>query len=241
MIKIALNGARPKTESRFIPNSPSEIKEDVQKLFHAGFSVFHIHIYENSGKESLATKDLSAVISSLSFISKKIKIGISTGDWIEPDLTKRINHIRSWKIIPDFASVNMVEENSIEIAEELIKKGIKVEAGLTDPESAEKFVKSGIIKNCIRILIEPQEQNLNEALTMVEKIEAVLDDNKTKLKRLLHGFDDTAWGLINEAFKRNYDTRIGLEDTIFLPSGKKASGNLELAEEALKLKPNDYK
>jgi uncharacterized protein (DUF849 family) len=159
MIKIALNGARPKTESRFIPNSPSEIKEDVQKLFQSGFSTFHVHIYDTSGKESLADKDLAAVISRLRDISTQIKIGISTGDWIEPDLTKRISHIRSWKIIPDFASVNIVEENSIEIAKELIMKGIKVEAGLTDPESAEKFVKSGIIKYCIRILIEPQEQN----------------------------------------------------------------------------------
>jgi uncharacterized protein (DUF849 family) len=236
MIKIALNGARPKSESSFIPNTPLEIKEDVQKLFHAGFSTFHLHIYDISGKESLADKDLAAVISRLRDISKQIKIGISTGDWIEPDLTKRISHIRSWKVIPDFASVNIVEENSIEIAKELIMKGIKVEAGLTDPESAEKFVKSGIIKDCIRILIEPQEQNLNEALITVGKIEAVLDDKKIKLKRLLHGFDDTAWGLINEAFKRNYDTRIGLEDTIFLPSGKKASGNLELAEEVLKLR-----
>ncbi len=235
MIKIALNGARPKTESQFIPNTPSEIKEDVQKLFHAGFSLFHVHIYDNLFKESLADKDLSAVISSLRNISIKLKIGISTGDWIEPDLNKRIDHIRSWKIIPDFASVNIVEENSIEIAEELIKKGIKIEAGLTDPESAEKFVKSGIVKDCIRILIEPQEQNLNEALITVEKIENILDNNKIKLKRLMHGFDDTAWGLINEAFKRGYDTRIGLEDTIFLPSGKKASGNLELAGEAFKI------
>ncbi|HSR18417.1 MAG TPA: 3-keto-5-aminohexanoate cleavage protein [Ignavibacteriaceae bacterium] len=236
MIKIALNGARPKTESRFIPNTPSEIKEDVQKLFHAGFTTFHVHIYDTSGKESLAYKDLAAVISRLRDISKQIKIGISTGDWIESDLNKRIDHIRSWKIIPDFASVNIVEENSIEIAEELIRKGIKIEAGLTDPESAEKFVKYGIVKDCIRILIEPQEQNLNEALITVEKIETILDSNNIRVKRLLHGFDDTAWGLINEAFKRDYATRIGLEDTIFLPSGKKATGNLELAREALKLK-----
>ncbi len=69
----------------------------------------------------------------------------------------------------------------------------------------------------------------------MEKIEAILDQYKINLNRLLHGFDETAWGLIKEAFKRGYDTRIGLEDTIFLPSGKKASSNLELTEEALKI------
>ncbi len=235
MIKIALNGARPKNECEFIPNTPAEIKKEVLKLFHLGFLIFHIHIYDNSGRESLAMKDVKEVVGSLREISPDIQLGISTGDWIEPDFSKRINYIRNWRVIPDFASVNIVEENSIEVAEELIKREIKVEAGLTDTESAEKFVKSGIVNECVRILIEPQEQSINDALSTVEKIEAILDQYKINLNRLLHGFDETAWGLIKEAFKRGYDTRIGLEDTIFLPSGKKASSNLELTEEALKI------
>jgi uncharacterized protein (DUF849 family) len=236
MIQIALNGARPKSECRFIPNTPSEIKGDVRKLFQAGFSIFHVHIYDDSGKESLSAVDVGTVIRSVREISLDILVGISTGDWIEPDLDSRINHIRNWRVIPDFASLNIVEENSIEVAEELIKKGIRIEAGITDHESAQKFVKSGIIGNCIRILIEPQDLNLGDALISTEKIVDILDHNQIELKRLLHGFDETAWGLINEAFKRGYDTRIGFEDTIFLPSGKKADSNLELAEEVLKIK-----
>jgi len=237
MIQIALNGARPKPESKYIPNTPREIKSDVLKLFNAGFNLFHIHIYDNEGKESLADKDVNKIIRGVRNISGKIKVGISTGDWIEPNLNKRIKQIRSWKVLPDFASVNIVEQDSIEISEELIKKGIKIEAGITDPETAEKFARSSIINDCIRILIEPQEQNIKDALVTVKKIETILDDHKIKVKRLLHGFDLTAWDLVEEAIKRGYDARIGLEDTIFLPWGSEASGNLELAEKALRLGP----
>lgn len=235
MIKIALNGARSESPGVLIPNTPFRIKDDARKLFQSGFSIFHVHIYNDSGKESLQPDDVAKVINYIREISPYILIGISTGDWIEPNFEKRKMDIRNWKIIPDFASVNIIEENSIEVAQELIKKGIQVEAGITDPASAEKFVQSNINNNCLRILIEPQEQIFTEALSNVETIEKILDFGNIRIERLLHGFDETAWPLLLEAFKKGYRARIGLEDTIYLPSGKKAMGNLELAEAALKM------
>ena len=52
--------------------------------------------------------------------------------------------------------------------------------------------------------------------------------NNNKLKILLHGFNSASWGLLREAKKRGYDSRMGLEDTIYLESGEKAKNNLEL-------------
>jgi uncharacterized protein (DUF849 family) len=50
--------------------------------------------------------------------------------------------------------------------------------------------------------------------------------------RLLHGVDATAWPLLQEAARRGYDARIGLEDTLRLPGGELAGDNLELVRAA---------
>jgi len=243
LIKIALNGVRTKAESKHIPHSLEEIINSVKEIVDLpagrqgfGFTVFHIHVYDSYGKESLKNEDLSSMLKNVRKLSPKIKIGISTGDWIVPDFNERLQLIKEWNVIPDFASVNIVEENSLIIAEELIRKGVSIEAGIIDPETAEKFVNNKIKDKCLRILIEPQEENLNEALVTVKRIESVLDKSNISLPRLLHGFDNTAWGLIKEAMKKDYETRIGLEDTIFLPSGEKAKSNLELLKVAVKIK-----
>jgi len=56
----------------------------------------------------------------------------------------------------------------------------------------------------------------------------MLNEANVQTPRLLHGFDTTAWPLLKVALQRGYDTRIGLEDTLTLPDGRKASGNAEL-------------
>lgn len=41
-------------------------------------------------------------------------------------------------------------------------------------------------------------------------------------------YENTAWPLLNVALQRGYDTRIGLEDTLYLPDGGMARDNAEL-------------
>jgi uncharacterized protein (DUF849 family) len=49
---------------------------------------------------------------------------------------------------------------------------------------------------------------------------------------LLHGFDETAWGLFDDATVFGYQLRIGLENTLGLPNGEIARHNAELVAEA---------
>lgn len=235
LLKIALNGARLKTENIYIPQTIEEIEKDVRQLFLIGYKVFHIHCYDKNGNESLKPEDVSELVIRVRKISLQIKIGISSGDWIEPNLEKRIRHIQNWTDVPDFISVNMIEEDAVEVSNELIKKRVKIEAGLNEAKAAEIFVNSNLDKYCERILIEPEEERLEEALLTVSEIENFLKQNNSELKILLHGFNSASWGLLREAKKRGYDSRMGLEDTIFLESGKKAKNNLELIKEARKI------
>jgi uncharacterized protein (DUF849 family) len=235
LLKIALNGARPKSENEFIPQSIEEIIEDVQSIYRFGYQVFHIHCYDKHGNESIEPEDVSELVSSIKTISSQIQIGISTGDWIEPDLKKRMKYIENWNVVPDFASVNMIENDALTISKILMKKGVLVEAGLSEKKAAEIFVKSELDKGCVRILIEPEEEDINGAMNTITEIESILNRNKNTLRRLLHGFNSASWGLLKEAKRRGYECRMGMEDTIYLENGKKVTSNLELIKDARKI------
>lgn len=235
LLKIALNGARSKGQHKFIPQSHYEIKKEVKLLFDIGYKVFHIHCYDKNGNESLNPDDVNNLVSLVKGISPEIQLGISSGDWIEPDLAKRKNYINSWVNVPDFISVNMIEDDAIEISGLLISKGIEIEAGLNEKKAAEKFVESGLVNHSIRVLIEPEPEELNEAIEVVDEIERILNTNKINTPRLLHGFNEVSWELLREAKRRGYDSRIGMEDTIFLETGTMVNGNLELVNYAEKI------
>lgn len=84
-----------------------------------------------------------------------------------------------------------------------------------------------------QLLLEPEENDLAAALQTVAAIEAVLNEAQVKAPRLLHGFDATAWSLLDAALARGYDTRIGLEDVLLLPDGDLARDNAHLVAVAL--------
>lgn len=235
LIKIALNGARSKSENQYLPHSLEEVETEVQLLFKHGSRVFHIHCYDEDGNESLKPYDVEKLVTTIKNVSEEIQIGISSGDWIEPDYKKRKQYFTSWQKTPDFISVNMIEENAIEISKLLISKGIFVEAGLNEKKSAEIFVESKLSNGCCRILIEPESEIFDKAIETVEEIEQILDVNKIKIPRLLHGFNSAAWDILREAKKRGYDSRVGMEDTIYLENGKKVNSNLEIFLEAKRI------
>jgi uncharacterized protein (DUF849 family) len=164
-----------------------------------------------------------------------VQVGVSTGEWIVPDPSLRLKTIAGWTELPDFASVNFNEEGAVEIAQLLISRGVGIEAGLCDEGAAAKLLNGTLAERCIRILLEPQEQQLERALGVVKGIESRLDRAGIELPRLLHGTEATAWCVIREAIKYGYDTRIGFEDTLSLPDGAVAATNAELVSEAKRL------
>lgn len=236
LIKAALNGARKKSEYILIPQSPEELASEAKKSVEAGAGAIHFHVYDKNGNESLHFNDVGNSLSLIRKTCPGIPLGISTGEWIVPNLNERLKLIGEWKIIPDFVSVN-IDENGVEdICKILIEKNIKIEAGISSEKDVKNFLKLNIVDKTIRILIEPVEDLFNEALNSVLQIEKALDDHKINIPRLLHGFENTAWELIELAFDRNYETRIGFEDTIFLPDGTKAKSNAELVNHSINLK-----
>jgi uncharacterized protein (DUF849 family) len=159
---------------------------------------------------------------------------VSTAAWIEQDVARRLAFVHSWIELPDSAGVNFGEAGAVELATTLLARGIGVEAGIFSAEDAQRLIAAGLAQQCTHVQIEPiLTQNITEALATAQAIERVLDAAGVTTPRLLHGKDATAWSLLAYAATQGYATRIGLEDTLWLPSGALAHDNADLIRTAL--------
>lgn len=238
LIKAAINGGRSRAEHGAVPVTPEDQVKAVVDSLRAGAGAIHLHIRSTAGdltyKESLQPADIAQTLSVIRAASAEAQIGVSTGAWIVPDAAARFEAVKAWEVLPDFASVNLCEEGAVKLATLLRSRNVGVEAGLCAAADAEILMMSGLAKRCIRVLIEPQEQTMETALANVNAIEEVLKSLKGELSFLLHGTEATVWPMMDEAIARGYGVRVGLEDTLVLPDGSQAPGNVELVEEAVR-------
>ena len=240
IIKAAINGGRSKAEHAAVPVSPEEQATAVVACLKAGANAIHLHVRGTSesgqvsyGKESLFAEDVARTLSVVREVAPDASIGVSTGAWILPE-PERFQAISVWKVQPDFASVNFSEDGAAELAKLFLSRGVGVEAGLIDFDSAQAFVESGLAPDCLRVLLEPQEQEMADALQTVRAMEDALSAAGKLPPLLLHGTEATTWPMMSEAIRRGYDIRVGLEDTLVLSDGKLARDNVELVEEAVR-------
>jgi uncharacterized protein (DUF849 family) len=231
-MKAALNGNRAPGAHPDLPVSPEELAVAAAESVVAGAGAIHLHARNRDGAESLAPGDVARAVAAVRAAVRTTPVGVTTGAWIVPDPDERHALVKSWDVVPDFASVNFHEEGAEALAKLLQGKGAGVEAGLCDAPAAARFVGSGLAARSLRVLIEPQEAGLAAALATVAEIEATLDAAGVEAPRLLHGTGGTTWGLIAEAARRGYDTRIGLEDTLLREDATEAAGNAALVVEA---------
>jgi uncharacterized protein (DUF849 family) len=234
LIEAALNGGRTRSEHPAIPQSPDEMAQAAKESVEAGARAVHFHVRGRHGRESLAPEDVGAAVSAVRAAIPGTPFGVSTGAWIVRDATLRYKLVSQWPVLPDFVSVNFKEEGAVDLARLLLSRGLEIEGGLADVEGANILVASGLAPRCLRILLEPQEPTARAALENVRAIEAALDHGGVKLPRLLHGFNQTAWEVIDAAIAGSYDTRVGFEDTLTLPQGMPAKTNAELVAETIR-------
>lgn len=232
MIQVCLNGKRSKAEHPALPVTAVELLYEAQDALKAGGQTIHFHVRDGQGKETFAPNALAIQVGQLKEALPGVLIGISTGAWVEPSVEKRLALINSWEVLPDYVSINGHEDGFERIFEAIRKKGIDVEAGLQNAEAARHYLAAGFLKDCFRVLIEPAEQELAEALATVSAIESVVGGQMSKDRILLHGLDQTCWPVLYEAIERGYQVRIGLEDTLYDRTGRTATGNAALVTAA---------
>jgi uncharacterized protein (DUF849 family) len=232
MLQACLNGGRNLEFHPALPLSADALAEDAEAVIASGAEQIHLHVRGSDGKESLHPDDVARTLAAVREAAPGVPVGLSTGWWIPPKGRARQEHIRAWQVLPDYVSINLIEEDSAEVIELAISKGIGVEAGIWSPADAEKFIALPRARDCLRALIEINEQDLPAAMKACRGVMTILDRAAIGLPRLLHGLDATTWDIYRETLARSIDARIGLEDGKYLPDGTVAAGNAALIRAA---------
>ena len=234
VLKACLNGARTKQDHPRCPVTPAELAVDAAAVVAAGAEALHIHPRDAGGRESVSPSAVAATLDAIRAVVD-VPVGITTGAWVVADLDALHDAIRSWTVLPDFASVNIHETAAIATAELLLDRGVGVEAGVWSATAGTILVRSGLADRCLRILAEPMEQTVESALVNVGEIEAALANVAPEVPTLLHGMEEVAWQLVPVAIQRGYDIRVGFEDCLTLPGGQLAPDNAAMVRAAVAL------
>jgi uncharacterized protein (DUF849 family) len=232
MLKAALNGDRQPGSHPGLPLTPSELAADAAACVQIGAAAVHIHPRSAAGVETLDPEVVDETVR-LVRAAAAVSIGVSTGAWIQPESRRRADLVSGWRE-PDMASVNFSEAGAGLVIEALLEAGIAVEAGVWTVDDAERLAASGFASRVVRVLVEivhPTPDPVGEAVA----IEGALDRLGIDAPRLIHGEEGTAWPVLRHAIARGCDTRVGLEDTLYLPDGTVAASNAALVEAALAL------
>jgi uncharacterized protein (DUF849 family) len=201
----------------------------------AGARELHVHPRGPDGLESLDADHVAETLQIIRAAVPGIPVGLSTHWRIPPGGLNRQEPIRHWTTLPDYVSINLIEDDADDLIAFMLSKGIGVEAGLWSVSDAERFVGMKDADKCLRVLIEINEQDVAEGLTVAQGIEAVLKTAGSKLPILLHGDEASVWPIYTEAMAKGFDSRIGLEDGNLLPSGQRARDNADLIRAAISL------
>ena len=232
LFKACLNGNRTRQEHPGVPQTPAELAEAARDAWQAGSGAVHVHPRGADGKPSLNATDMAATLNAIRTLCPGLPVGVSTTDGIEPNVKARWQAITNWNVQPDFASVNFSEPDAERLTQHFLAVGVGVEAGLSGQADVERLLQSGLVPRCLRLLLEPEEQRAQDAQANALNMIGLLDGAALQVPRLLHGFDDAAWPLLEFAGSLAYDTRIGLEDVLMLPDGRRAHDNASLVHAA---------
>jgi uncharacterized protein (DUF849 family) len=230
LLQAALNGPFGKDVHPALPVSAPELVRDGAASVAAGAQAIHLHPRGGDGAERLDAQVVDAVVAAVREACG-VPVGVSTGAWIEPDLGRRLELIAAWSA-PDYASVNLSEDGAFDVMRTLLDAGIGIEAGVWSVQDAERLAACGLGDRLTRILVEPVDVVVGDAVALVDEIHAALDRLGLAAPRLQHGDGEATWILLRDAIRRGIDTRIGLEDTVDGPDGSRADGNEALVRAA---------
>ncbi|MBB4436989.1 MULTISPECIES: 3-keto-5-aminohexanoate cleavage protein [Rhizobium] len=232
IVQACINGARASAFHPLLPLTIDAMVRDAAASIAAGAAELHIHPRGADGKESLAAVD--DTVGAIRRVCPGTLLGVSTGAWIEGDREKTREAIRRWSVLPDYASVNLSEDDAPDVMQLVRQKGIGIEVGLASVADAERYIGLDDHERVFRVLIElDDEQDFQRACDIADGIINVLRDSQLNRPILLHGFDETVWPFVRMARERGYSTRIGLEDGKHLPDGTIANDNAALVTAAV--------
>lgn len=243
MIQVTPSGPFGKDRHPRLPVSLDALVADLRECFLAGAGGVHLHVRDESGAETLDPARVNLVAAHVRELATQlgtpVEIGLTTGAWILPRLAERIAMIREWEGV-DCATVNLSEDGFEHVMQALLDAGAGIDVGLWAPRETDLLIASGYLPAAQRVSIEldPGEPYFLQGTPqeLARRVNEALDDAGSHCRRLTHGMNDWTWPLVEDAFRRGHDTRVGFEDSVLLPDGRVADGNADLVRAAVALR-----
>lgn len=235
LLQAALNGARTDDEHPAIPRTPQQLATAGQASVAAGARVLHVHAFDGEGRETLAAEPTDGVLRALRAACPGIPLSLTTREEIEPDRERRHALIAGWNERPDLVTVNFEEEGVAELCEQLIGRGVGIEAGLLAVADAGLFVESAVAPRCTRVMIEPLNPDPEAAVADAEMMQWIVEEAGIDLEQVHHGDGIACWAVNARGARLGHGIRTGLEDVTVLPDGSLAPDNAALVAAAAEL------
>jgi len=231
-LQVALNGdsIHPAT-----PRTPAAIAEAARAAVDAGAQSVHVHAFDDAGRETLEGAAGAQVLRAIRARCPATPISLTTSAAIVADPGERFRIVEAWEELPDLVTANQGEPRIVELCELLLSRGVGIEAGLLTSEDARAFVRSGLAARCRRVLIEPLDADLNDALRHAARMEDIVVSAGITLEQVHHGYGPACWAVNRRGLERGHGIRTGLEDITLLPDGRPARDNADLVAAAARL------
>lgn len=229
-LQAALNGDRVHPA---VPHTPDEIAADTVAAVAAGAQSVHVHVFDEEGRQSLATEHVARVLRAVRAGCPQTPISLTTSADVEADPRSRYRAVEAWTELPDLVTANQGEDGIAELCELLAGRGVGIEAGLLSIGDAEAFVASGAARWCVRVMVEPLDADPGAAVAHAEAIEKLVTDAGITLEQVHHGDGVASWSVNQRAVSLGHGIRTGLEDTPVLPDGQQARDNADCVTAAV--------
>lgn len=233
-LKAAINGGCTHEDHPGSPTTPEAIAEQTKLAIEAGADVVHFHVRDDEGGQSIDPDRLDSVLNAIRAIAPHACVGTTTGLWtVQGGHVERLAAVRSWRNLPDFASVAFCEEGAEETAQLVVSRGMTLESAVWSIDDVPALLRSSVLDQNVRVLIEPLAEDPDDAVEACREMAAALRAGGVRAPLLYHGDEATVWPVLRAAAEDGAQIRIGFEDGIELPNGCTATDNAELIRAAI--------
>lgn len=237
LIQACLNGGTTRAEHQAVPLTPAELAAEARAAQLAGAHALHLHPRDQAGAQTLEPEHVLAAVAAVR-AATGLPVGVTTGIWtVDGDVARRLSLVAGWsgQDRPDYASVNMNEPGTEDLASLLTSLGIDIEAGVWTAQDARLLAASTFGGGVLRVLIEPVDRNPAGAVATAAACASELARGGIVARQVHHGYGLATYDVLRAAAAMGADVRIGLEDTTVLPDGTTAPGNGALVAAAARL------
>ncbi|MET8831994.1 3-keto-5-aminohexanoate cleavage protein [Streptomyces sp. NPDC004610] len=227
-LKAAVNGGRSRTEHPTVPVTAEQIATDTAAVLTAGADIVHFPVRTPDGGQTIRPDALAEVLRAIRAAAPGAVVGTTTGLWTCSGPEERYELVKSWDVLPDFASVAFCEEGATETAELVVERGMILESAVWTMDDVPALLASPTLHDNVRILIEPVEEDPEKAVAAARAMAERIVAAGVTCPFLYHGEGATVWPLVRAAAEDGHQTRIGFEDGTTLPDGTVAEDNAAL-------------